>query len=125
MRHARSSRIGSRCATTIRKLPLTRPSTMTNAICAPAGSEPNAMPRLCAKRASGPAKEGSDTDVSMVGMIECANSAAMLLHHVAELDDGKIHLDHKPADESAQHDDHERLAQAREPRDLFVYLAIA
>ena len=41
--------IGRRCATTLRKLPITRPKTIANATCTPAGKLPKVVPKPVVK----------------------------------------------------------------------------
>jgi len=48
-----------------------------------------------------------------------------MLHHVAELNNGKIHRDDEAADERPEHDDHQWLTEARQCADFFVNLTIA
>src|ERR1700750_827223 len=100
--------IGSRCATTFRKLPITSPNATANAICAASGKMPNVTPTFVARLPSdsnGMLKRCSDAGLDAACMVNGVDSAAML-HHVAELNDGKIHCDHETADQQPQHDDH-------------------
>jgi hypothetical protein len=83
-----------------------------------------ALALKAAAKCSGSVLNGeTDTGAWVAGIGKRLDSAAML-HHVAELNNGKIHCNDQAADEPAEDDDHERLAQARKHTYLFVYLTI-
>src|SRR5205807_4832566 len=106
---------GSRWMTTFRKLPMNKPTSVAiaiatyglSAIIAGASKETGASPRqtltrakpVLSKAAFAPKRSG--------------RAANFALNHCAELEDGQIHRDHKPADDDAEKHDHDRLEQAR------------